>query len=79
VDVIQTFMDSAHQGVTARVTGTVVGAALVYPKSLAATYPIVTKVNRTTTLIFPVGERLSGDITGGKEQVRINRTLKQSR
>jgi type IV secretory pathway VirB9-like protein len=70
VDVIQTMMASAHRGVTASVTGTVVGATLIYPKSLATTYTIVTKLHRTTTLIFPVGERLSGDITGGKEQVR---------
>jgi type IV secretion system protein TrbG len=70
VDIIHTLMESADKGVTARVTGTVVGATLVYPKSLAATYTIITKVHRTTTLIFPVGERLSSDMTGGKEQVR---------
>jgi len=70
VDVIRFMMEAADRGVTASIAGTVVGATLIYPKSLAGTYPIVTKVNRTTTLIFPVGEKLSSDITGGKEQVR---------
>jgi hypothetical protein len=72
VDIITTLMEASTLPVSARATGQVVGATLIYPKSLASIYPIVTKVHHTTTLIFPVGERLSGDITGGKEQIRYH-------
>jgi type IV secretion system protein TrbG len=71
-DAIEAMMRVVHSGrpMAAKATGDVVGATLIYPKNLAATYPIVTKVHHTTTIIFPQGERLSGDITGGKAQVR---------
>jgi type IV secretory pathway VirB9-like protein len=55
--------------VPAKASGKVVGAMLVYPKSVASVYPITTRVNHTTTLIWPIGEELRGDITGGNERV----------
>jgi type IV secretory pathway VirB9-like protein len=70
VDTVETLMTMTTSSVPAKAAGQVVGATLIYPKNRASTYPIATKVHHTTTVIFPMGERLTGDIIGGKEQIK---------
>ena len=69
-DPLDQLMEQGYGSVQAKAPGTMMASTMIYQKSVASVYQILTKPHHTTTVIFPKGEKISGPITGGKEMIR---------
>jgi len=69
-DALDQLVEQGPGGISAKATGKLLASTMIYQKSLASVYPVLTKPHHTTTIIFPMGEKISGPITGGKEMIR---------